>query len=219
VLLKDHYATLGIAPAATAADVKKAYRTLALKYHPDRSHTASVTGEARFREVQEAYDVLSNTASRARYDEERWLAGMDKRSKSAVPNTPDGIRKEIISVCQSLDGLDTHRIDRQVLSAYFLHLLRPARMEVLIGESTPADRTMIISALLTRIRLLPPEAYAEMHALLEKLASDDTELHAVIRTNAQRYYATHRYRRWEPYLLALIAVIVCLLMALYSRHS
>jgi hypothetical protein len=219
VPLKDHYATLGIAPAATAADVKKAYRALALKYHPDRSHAASETGEARFREVQEAYDVLSSTARRARYDEERWLMGMDKRSKSAVPNTPDGIRKEIISVCQSLDGLDTHRIDRQVLSAYFLHLLRPARMEVLIGESSPADRAQIIDALLPRMRLLPPEAYAEMHALLTKLAGEDTALQAQIDVHARAYRSARRYRRWEPYLIALIALVVCLLMALYSRRD
>ena len=57
--LKDYYRTLGIASDATLQDVKKAYRLLAHKYHPDKNpeDTLSV---AYFREIQEAYTVLSN---------------------------------------------------------------------------------------------------------------------------------------------------------------
>jgi curved DNA-binding protein len=63
---KDYYATLGLAPAATPDEVKRAYRKLARKYHPDVSREAEA--EARFKEVAEAYEVLKDADKRAAYD-------------------------------------------------------------------------------------------------------------------------------------------------------
>jgi molecular chaperone DnaJ len=58
---------LGVARDATADDIKKAYRRLAMKFHPDRSD-GDVENEARFKEIKEAYEVLSNRDKRATYD-------------------------------------------------------------------------------------------------------------------------------------------------------
>ncbi len=63
---KDYYATLGLDPGASADEVKKAYRKLARKYHPDVSKEAGA--EARFKEVAEAYEVLKDPEKRAAYD-------------------------------------------------------------------------------------------------------------------------------------------------------
>ncbi len=68
---KDHYATLGVAKGASAADIKKAYRKLARDHHPD----TNPGGEERFKAVSEAYDVLSDDAKRREYDEQRSLFG------------------------------------------------------------------------------------------------------------------------------------------------
>lgn len=63
---KDYYATLGVERAATEDDVRKAYRRLARKYHPDVSKEADA--EARMRDVNEAYDVLRDKEKRTAYD-------------------------------------------------------------------------------------------------------------------------------------------------------
>ncbi len=63
---KDYYATLGVPREATADEVKRAYRKLARKYHPDVTKEAD--GEARFKEVAEAYEALSDPEKRAAYD-------------------------------------------------------------------------------------------------------------------------------------------------------
>ena len=68
---KDYYAALGVAKDASQADVKKAYRKLARDLHPD----TNPGGEERFKEVSEAYDVLSDEAKRKEYDEQRALFG------------------------------------------------------------------------------------------------------------------------------------------------
>ncbi len=67
--MKDHYAALGLNSAATLADIKKAFRQQASLHHPDRNAAADAV--ARFRAVQEAYEVLSDEAKRQAYDDNR----------------------------------------------------------------------------------------------------------------------------------------------------
>jgi molecular chaperone DnaJ len=71
---KDYYAALGVAKDADAAAIKKAYRQLARELHPDKN-PGNTQAETRFKEVSEAYDVLSDAKRRAEYDEARRLFG------------------------------------------------------------------------------------------------------------------------------------------------
>jgi curved DNA-binding protein len=64
---KDYYATLGVARGASDADIKKAYRKLAHKYHPDVSKDPK--GEEKFKELAEAYETLKDPEKRAAYDQ------------------------------------------------------------------------------------------------------------------------------------------------------
>jgi molecular chaperone DnaJ len=73
-LEKDYYKTLGVAKDASAADIKKAYRKLARDLHPDKN-PGDTAKETRFKEVSEAYDVLSDESRRREYDEARSLFG------------------------------------------------------------------------------------------------------------------------------------------------
>src|SRR5438105_15537240 len=76
---RDYYKILGVARTATVDEVKKSYRRLARKYHPDVSKEANA--EARFKEVQEAYEVLKDTEKRAAYDQlgSNWQQGQQFR--------------------------------------------------------------------------------------------------------------------------------------------
>jgi len=65
---KDYYQILGVPRGASLSEVKKAYRKLARKYHPDLN-PGDKTAEARFKEIQEAYSVLSDPKKRAQYDQ------------------------------------------------------------------------------------------------------------------------------------------------------
>lgn len=64
---RDYYEVLGIGKSASKEEIKKAYRKLAIKFHPDKNPGDS-TAEEKFKEAAEAYDVLSNEEKRARYD-------------------------------------------------------------------------------------------------------------------------------------------------------
>src|ERR1700737_1503063 len=64
---RDYYEVLGVGKNASAEDLKRAYRKLALQYHPDRNN-GDPQAEARFKEINEAYEVLSDQSKRQRYD-------------------------------------------------------------------------------------------------------------------------------------------------------
>ena len=64
---KDYYQILGVTKSSSADEVKRAYRKLALQYHPDRNKTKEA--EAKFKEVTKAYEVLSDTQKRQAYDQ------------------------------------------------------------------------------------------------------------------------------------------------------
>ena len=68
MMKKDYYAVLGVSRTADAASIKKAYRKLAKKYHPD-SNVGNAQAEERFKELNEAYDILSDEKKRKLYDQ------------------------------------------------------------------------------------------------------------------------------------------------------
>src|ERR1700722_16379553 len=72
---RDYYKILGVTRTASADDIKKTYRRLARKFHPDVSKEKDA--EARFKEVQEAYEVLKDPEKRAAYDQlgSNWKTG------------------------------------------------------------------------------------------------------------------------------------------------
>ncbi len=78
---EDLYQVLGVQKGASEDDIKKAYRKLAMKYHPDRNPDDK-TAEAKFKEVKEAYEILSDSQKRAAYDQ-FGFAGVDPQQAGA----------------------------------------------------------------------------------------------------------------------------------------
>ena len=72
---RDYYEVLGVEKNASDAEIKKAYRKLAMKYHPDQN-PGDKTAEEKFKEINEAYEVLSDADKKARYDQ-YGFAGVD----------------------------------------------------------------------------------------------------------------------------------------------
>jgi len=81
---KDYYDTLGVPKNASDEDIKKAYRKLAMKHHPDRNQGDSKIAEEKFKEAKEAYEMLSDAPKRAAYDQ-YGHAGVDPNMRGGGP--------------------------------------------------------------------------------------------------------------------------------------
>jgi molecular chaperone DnaJ len=86
---KDYYKTLGVPKTATAAEIKKSYRDLARKWHPD-ANKGSAEAEERFKDITEAYNVLSDEKQRKEYDDARSMFGGGFRVPTGARGGPGG---------------------------------------------------------------------------------------------------------------------------------
>ncbi|OQE23872.1 hypothetical protein PENSTE_c008G05753 [Penicillium steckii] len=84
---RDYYADLGLAPSAESEDIKKQFRKLALKYHPDKNPGKEAEFNVKFQAIKTAHDFLSDPTTRLKYDTDRLRAGYGKVSGPPKTNS------------------------------------------------------------------------------------------------------------------------------------
>jgi DnaJ-class molecular chaperone len=130
----EFYDVLGVPTSADEATIKKAYRKLALKYHPDKNHggdaAAQAEAEAQFKKVGEAYAVLSDPDKKSIYDKVG-KSGMSPDGNSAASMaTMQAVMKELFGGGRSVSGVPSHTFSPRISCTCFrlcfrLHLSLP----------------------------------------------------------------------------------------------
>jgi len=110
---RDYYEVLGVKKEATPEEIKKAYRNLALKYHPDRNSSDGDT-EKKFKEINEAYQVLSDPEKKARYDQFGSAEGMGGFDFQGRGFSDSGNFGDFSDIFDSFFGTRTRRSDGRV---------------------------------------------------------------------------------------------------------
>lgn len=210
---KDYFAILGVTALAGPDEIRRNYRRLAKQWHPDR-HGSDTTASLRFREVQEAYETLTDPLRKDAWLQERWrLRSLGQRTDRPAVTAPADLLKASIALEQETSLKDPHRSDPQALLRRIRALLTDDALEGLGQEPDPAIRNGVCRRLLRCGRHLPPETAAALVRLLEPVTRSDTGL-----AREARDFLTHSRRRQTlgrlrlP-LLLLATLLACLLIA------
>jgi len=214
--MKDHYKTLGVGRDAPLPEIKKAFRQLAFRYHPDKNPDNKLAA-AQFRELAEAYRVLSDADRRAAYDLDRMLNGQGTDTDYREAVTPEWLLQVCRELNDSLATMDLHRISHGALQQYILLILEDAHLAILYQEGSKEVRRAIIGALLKAARHLEAGYLAEIRRKLDLLAQDDTEALQVIAKEITQYEQEARYQRTFPYIVILITLALCVAMYFFGN--
>jgi hypothetical protein len=213
--MTDYYKLLGVLPTATTEEIKKAYRQLALKYHPDRN-PGDKNSEAFFKRVTEAYTILSDPEERESYNWEykksqQTSNNQNQQQKRAEPKQEPQVTPQVIlSVFQDIRkkvvGIDKSRINQSALYNSLNDLLSVNNLNFLISWGDTKTNKQIITEVMTCSKVLAYPYVEKLSPKLAKLAgSDNDTIQKIFSFNKQQKYWSY----WTRYKgFAIIAAVV-----------
>jgi hypothetical protein len=211
--VKDYYKILELPTTATLQEVKRSFRRLAQQYHPDKND-GSPMAAAQFREIQEAYQTLSDPKKREAYHYQRWYVRSTGKPFARVPLTPTHILQECRLLQQYVASMNMFHLQFDAVSSHIRELLNENAMGLLLEQNDVAINHAIIQSVLTSIQPLPQKYFIPIAHLLLQLAGDD----GAIRSTIEQALTNKKQRHiWDKYKWVLVLVITALICWLIYR--
>jgi molecular chaperone DnaJ len=212
--VKDHYRSLNVSPKATTEEIKKAFRKLALQYHPDKNNSQSAI--KMFADIQEAYQVLSDRKKRAEYNYKKYTQSPQRPARTVIQAAgdvlflSDQLKKEILFK-------DPFRLDRDLLFFQLSDLLSEDTIFILKESATPDIIRSVVANILSCTKFLPYDFAKEIIQKLNPLYTVEpgikTELTNTLQQIKQQYY----WNKYKFLIALMIAGLVCFLIYL-TKH-
>ena len=206
--LKDYYKTLEISPVATPLQIKKSFRQLALRHHPDKN-PGNAVAEARFMEIQEAYEILSDPGKREEYNYKRWYNRSIKEAFVNEALTPATILGECTGLSNYLQTVNAMRIDFDGLSYHIRQILCDKNIGILRQFNDEKTNTGIIEQLLMAASLLPLQYIAPIAGRLLRVAGNNAIQIASVNDFVIRQKQKNNWQKYRNILVLAITVILC----------
>ncbi|MCW3087775.1 MAG: chaperone protein DnaJ, partial [Sediminibacterium sp.] len=150
---RDHYQVLNISPSATPEEIKKAFRKLAQRYHPDKNAGDRLAAE-KFSEIHDAYLVLSDHKKRAEYNYLFYTENPNRKAQLTV-NTPEDILHLSIQLAKETAWADPYRIDRNWLYFELMNILSAEHLHLLLTAGNLQVNRKIAEQVITSAGFLP----------------------------------------------------------------
>lgn len=214
--LKDYYKLLEISPTATQTELKRSYRRLAHLHHPDKN-AENPSAEAYFRELNEAYIVLSDPVSREKYNYERW----NLRRSGKKFTSPVFSGREVLAEClvlkEYIGTIDIFRMNREALKQQMIKVLSEHNLSILNNDKDRLINLQIINALLSAARPLLLTDLSTITDHLVRLAGDDRESLGKIEQFIQQKRFVSQWDRYKIGLITLITILLCVLIYILGK--
>lgn len=212
---KDYYLLLGVKPNASPEEIKRAYRRLALKYHPDKN-PGDPLAEAAFKEIAEAYDILSDAKKREDYHYKRFYT-YNYKYATAPAVTLQSILDEAVKLQKLVEKADPFRMNRDALLFQLQQILSQDNLALLIGEKQVNINTAIVEALLVACKPLQ-YSFSEMVAeQLYILANGNNNLQQKITEFLNTQRKKDVWRRYKVIAAIIAAILLCLIIFLVNK--
>ncbi|HEV8286188.1 MAG TPA: J domain-containing protein [Chitinophagaceae bacterium] len=214
--MKDYYSILEIPPHSTLAEIKQAYRRLAMIYHPDKTKNDPYTN-VKYKEIREAYEILSNPIKKESYLQERWYnQSMGKKTMNEAA-TPVSILKLSLELEKYVSRLDVHRMNKEGLFNYINELLSFSTIEKLKQFNEIGINRQIITTILTVLKSLPLQMAKPLATLLVQLAGDDEAALQRIDIFLQHHKKNFLWNKYQILVIIFLTLLVCLLIYFTSK--
>jgi molecular chaperone DnaJ len=206
--VKDYYKTLGLTHTASQEEIKKSFRKLALVFHPDKKQ-GDALAEANFKEIQEAYAVLSDPRQREEYNYKRWYVRSLGKPYNTENFTPQAIRRECERLGRYVQAMNIFQLDHESLNYHIHQLLSSRNLLILQQYGDPGTRTAIIEVLLQSSESLPFRYIPALEELLRQIAGTDLIAQGKIDEFVAWQQKNERWRKWRFPLVGLVTLLLC----------
>ncbi len=216
-LMKDYYSILECTPMSSREEIKKQYRRLALQYHPDKNQHDHYAA-ARFHDIKEAYETLTQPARKEAWLQERWLRqAMNDKYTESQPLTPYSILNKVLKLDRHVATQDVFRMDQTGIVEKIMALLSDENMDCLLQFNEKDINRTIVQYLLSAANPIDTSRLGKMWPKLEQIAQEDQALLNEISTYRFMKQKKAREDQWTIPLAILFTVILCALIYLAGR--
>ncbi|MFN8290451.1 MAG: DnaJ domain-containing protein [Chitinophagaceae bacterium] len=209
--IKNYFGILGVEPSASLPEIKKAYRLLAKKYHPDKNQQDPYAA-VRFAEIKEAYEVLTDPAKKDYYLQQRWYNQSAGRRRTMEIVTPVNVLKQSLELERYVSALDVFRMDKAGLRDYILSFINDAAVTTLNGFDEQETIRQIIRSILLAIKPLPKMYADPVISQLNKLAAKDTRAINLVSEYTVTAGRRHRREKYSLLFIIIVTILLCLLI-------
>ena len=221
---RDYYVVLNVQPQASQQEIKLAYRKLALQYHPDRNG-GNIHTEALFKEINEAYSILSNQQKRADYNRLREKRKLPRPTLSqtrpqpyqkAQRPKPPVSGKTILFQCTHLRNVvqnaNPFSIDTDSLLAKIESILSDSHIHILLNENKRIITSQVLHEILISCKPLPQNYFSSITPRLYVLAGNDAIMRNAVQQASKQKKQDYFWQKYKIWWVLLITLLICALI-------
>ena len=215
---RDYYVVLNVQPQASPEEIKIAYRKLALQYHPDRTG-GNTHSEALFKEINEAYGVLSNQQKRDEYNRLRdayysraATNYTQKTQRTKPPVTGKTVLFQSTHLREIVENANPFAINTDSLFAKIESILSDAHIHILLYENKRVITSRVLHEILISCKPLPQNYFNAITPKLYRLAGNDAIMRNSVQQAIKQKKQDYFWQKYKFWWVLIVTLIICLLI-------
>lgn len=213
--VKDYYKLLKIAHSADLNTIKKAYRQLAMQYHPDK-HGNNQSTHFYFQEIQEAYEVLSNPEKRENYHYQIWLEKAQGHELDTALSA-DQIIQLFIHTERTIHETDSFRRNNEQMTEILVSLYSNTRLELIAETNDKSLETTTLQMAIQSSSSLSSDAQFKLIHQLNPILKKHPQMHETWMEQVNTSMRKEKIEKFKVPIVILTTILLCLAILLLSK--